>query len=135
MKIKQFAVTIALGATALSSTATPLTAAQLSNKKKQFLAAYEKVHHALVADDLVKAKAAAKDLGPEGADVAYASSLKGARAGFEKLSTEAKTLTAGQSGYHVFHCPMVKKDWVQTTERVENPYGGKEMASCGELKK
>ncbi len=30
---------------------------------------------------------------------------------------------------------MKNKDWVQTFERVANPYGGKDMISCGEIKK
>jgi hypothetical protein len=135
MKIKQLAVTIALSAIALSFTAAPLSAAQLTDQNKQFLTVYDKVHHALVADDLAAAKAAAKELGPDGNDVANASSLKDARSGFEKLSSRAKTAAAGQSGYHVFHCPMLKKDWVQTSTTVANPYGGKEMVSCGEIQK
>ncbi len=110
-------------------------AANLSDKDKQFLADYEKIHSALIADDLSGAKSAAKDLGDEGNDIAKASSLKDARASFEKLSARAKTLVVGQSGYHVFHCPMLNKDWVQTSTKVANPYGGKAMASCGEVQK
>ena len=45
--------------------------------------------------------------------------------------SEAEKLAAGQSGYYVMHCPMKKADWVQTSSKVENPYGGKEMLSCG----
>ena len=44
-------------------------------------------------------------------------------------------MAAGQSGYYVVNCPMLKKDWVQNSEKIANPYGGKEMASCGEIKK
>ena len=69
--------------------------ANLSNKDKQFLAAYD----------------------------------------IEKLSAQAKQLAAGQSGYHVFHCPMLKKDWVQTSTTTANPYGGKDMVACGEKQK
>ena len=122
--------TIAIMAIAVSA-----QAANLSDKDKQFLAGYEKVHTALAADDLSTAKSAAKDLGEEGSGIAQAGSLKDARAGFEKLSNRAKTLVVGQSGYHVFHCPMLKKDWVQSSTAVANPYGGKEMASCGEIQK
>jgi hypothetical protein len=123
------AATIALTAIGLSA-----QAANLSDKDKQFLAGYKKVHTALAADDLSTAKSAAKDLGEEGNEVAKAGSLKDARAGFEKLSSRAKTLVAGQSGYHVFHCPMLKKDWVQTSTTVANPYGGKDMIGCGQIK-
>ena len=110
-------------------------AAPLSETDKQFLARYEKVRSALAADDLGAAKAAAGDLGDEGAQLAKSSSLKDARAAFEKLSEKAKQLAAGQAGYYVVHCPMLNKDWVQTSEKIANPYYGKEMATCGEIKK
>lgn len=124
------AATIAIMAIAVSA-----QAANLSDKDKQFLAGYEKVHTALAADDLSTAKSAAKDLGEEGSDIAQAGSLKDARAGFEKLSSRAKTPVAGQSGYHVFRCPMLKKDWVQSSTTTANPYGGKDMVGCGEIQK
>ncbi len=110
-------------------------AANLSDKDKQFLAGYEKVHTALAADDLAGAKSAAKDLGEEGGDIAKAKSLADTRATFEKLSGKAKSMVAGQSGYYVFHCPMLKKDWVQTSTTTANPYTGKDMAGCGEIQK
>ena len=110
-------------------------AASLSDNDRQFLAAYEKVRSALAADDLGGAKAAADNLGDAGADLAKSTSLKEARVAFEKLSDKAKQLVAGQSGYYVVNCPMLKKDWVQTSEKIGNPYYGKEMAGCGEIKK
>ncbi|MGI8481449.1 MAG: hypothetical protein ACR2MF_05215 [Chthoniobacterales bacterium] len=123
------AATVAFAAIAFSA-----QAASLSDKDKQFLAGYEKVHVALAADDLASAKAAAKDLAEEDSDIAKASSIQDARVAFEKLSNRAKMLVTGQSGYHVFHCPMLKKDWVQTSKEVSNPYGGKAMLTCGEVK-
>jgi hypothetical protein len=110
-------------------------AANRSDQDKKFLTSYEKIHTALAADDLTGAKAAATELGDSGTDIAKANSLKDARIGFEKLSVQAKTLVAGQSGYHVAHCPMLNKDWVQTSTTISNPYGGKEMVGCGEIKK
>ena|SRR6266487_1225270 len=110
-------------------------AATLSDKDKQFLAGYEKAHTALVADDLSGVKAAAGDLGTEGAELSKSTSLKEARSAFEKLSAYAKTAAVGQSGYHVAHCPMLNKDWVQTSTTIANPYGGKGMISCGEIQK
>ena len=110
-------------------------AANFSDQDKKFLSSYEKIHTALAADDLAVAKSAAAELGDSGRDIAKANSLKDARAGFEKLSARAKTIAAGQSGYHVAHCPMLNKDWVQTSTTISNPYGGKEMVSCGEIKK
>lgn len=111
------------------------SAAALSDNDKEFLAAYEKAHAALAADDLATAKIAGKDLGPDGAELTKSDSLADARAAFEKLSAHAKHLTMGQPGYYVVHCPMVKKDWVQTSTKVANPYGGKAMASCGQIQK
>ena len=110
-------------------------AANLSDQDKKFLTSYEKIHTALAADDLAGAKSAGTELGESGTDVAKANSLKDARAGFEKLSAHAKTVAAGQSGYHVAHCPMLNKDWLQTSTTISNPYGGKQMVSCGEIQK
>jgi hypothetical protein len=110
-------------------------AGPLSENEKQFLAAYEKARAALAADDLGAAKAAAGDLGDDGAALAKSSSLKEARLAFEQLSERAKKLVAGQPGYYVVNCPMLKKDWVQTSETIGNPYYGKEMSTCGEIKK
>jgi hypothetical protein len=110
-------------------------AQSLSENDKQFLAAYEKVRSALAADDLGGAKASASDLRDDGVALAKGSSLKEARVAFEKLSEKAKKLAAGQSGYYIVNCPMLKKDWVQNSEKIANPYYGKEMASCGEIKK
>jgi hypothetical protein len=112
-----------------------LKAAPLSDGDEQFLARYEKIRSALAADDLGAARAAAGDLGEEGTQLAKSSSLKDARSAFEKLSNKAKQLAAGQTGYYVVHCPMLQKDWVQTSEKIANPYYGKEMATCGEIKK
>ena len=110
-------------------------AANLSDQDKKFLTSYEKIHVALAADDLAGAKTAATELGESGSDIAKANSLNVARTGFEKLSAHAKTITAGQAGYHVAHCPMLNKDWVQTSTTISNPYGGKEMIGCGEIQK
>ena len=110
-------------------------AAPLSDTDKQFLWRYEKVRSALATDDLTAAKTAAGDLGEEGAALTKSNSLKEARAAFEKLSDKAKQLAAGQSGYYVVNCPMLKKDWVQTNEKISNPYAGKDMLTCGVVKK
>ena len=126
---------IVMSAVALVALTALSNAAQLTDQNKKFLAAYDKVHHALVADDLSGAKKAAADFGPEGSALANSKSLEEARSAFAKLSADAEKMVAGQSGYHVMHCPMLKKDWVQTSEKVANPYGGKDMLSCGEVKK
>ena len=133
--MKKLAVTFLMSALALVSMVSLLSAADLTDQNKQFLSAYDKVHHALVADDLAGVKKAAADLGASGAELANSKSLDEARGAFAKVSVEAEKLAAGQSGYYVMNCPMKKKDWVQTSAKVENPYGGKEMLTCGEVKK
>ncbi len=136
MKIPKHKLTTLLFAAIAFGMSAPLGhAANLSDQDKAFLTSYEKIHAALAADDLAGAKAAAPELGDSGSDVAKANSLKDARAGFEKLSAHAKTIAANQTGYHVAHCPMLNKDWVQTSTTIANPYGGKGMVSCGEIKK
>ena len=110
-------------------------AAELSANDKQFLQNYEQVRAALAADDLAGAKKAAASLGDEGSDLAKSDTLKDARKAFGKLSEQAVKLASGQPGFHVMHCPMVNKDWVQTSDKVANPYYGKEMLTCGEEKK
>ncbi len=126
---------ITLVAVCVALTGATAGAATLSEKDKQFLTSYGKAHDALVADDLAGAKKAGADLGPDGADLSKSKSLDEARAAFGKLSDQAIKLAAGQRGYHVAHCPMKNKDWVQTSTTIANPYGGKEMVSCGEIKK
>jgi Cu(I)/Ag(I) efflux system membrane fusion protein len=135
MKRPGIAYLITFIAVCIALTAGLLEAASLSDADKQFLSRYEKVRSALAADDLGAAKTAAGDLGDEGVAAAKSTSLKEARAAFEKLSDRAKQLAAGQSGFYVVHCPMLNKDWVQTSEKIANPYYGKEMATCGEIKK
>jgi hypothetical protein len=126
-------ITLITACVALGSATTD--AATLSDKDKQFLTGYEKAHAALAADDLAGAKAAANDFGTEGVELSKSGSLKDARTAFEKLSVKAKQLAAGQPGYYVYHCPMLKKDWVQTSTTTANPYAGKDMLSCGEIQK
>ena len=111
------------------------TAAELSAADKQYLSGYEKVRAALASDDLEGAKKSASDLGENGTAIAQSKLLADARSAFEKASGKAKQLATGQSGYHVFHCPMLNKDWVQTSTTVANPYGGKAMVGCGEMQK
>lgn len=106
----------------------------LSARDKQFLAGYEQIRAALATDNLSGAQKAAASLPDSGTDLAMAESLDQARAAFGKLSDKAVTLVSGQTGFHVFHCDMANKDWVQTSTTVGNPYLGKEMAGCGQMK-
>lgn len=102
----------------------------------KFLVPYEQVLKALVDDNLDAAKQAAHTLpNGAGADLENAKDLKAARDAFATLSQTAEKLAAGVPGYHVFYCPMAKKDWVQQTTAIANPYEGKDMLTCGVEKK
>jgi hypothetical protein len=121
---------------ALALLALPLAAyaGELSSEDKQFLASYEKVRAALAADDLEGAKKAADDLGDEGAAVAKSEDIKAARSAFTAMSERAIELGRGQSGYYVANCPMLKKDWLQTSTKISNPYDPG-MPECGVIRK
>lgn len=126
----------ALAACLLTSLAmtTSVPAAELSVADKAFLAQYETVHAALAADNLAEAKKAATTMGEDGAPLARSETIAAARKEFETMSERALKLAAGQAGYYHVNCPMLKKDWVQTSKEVSNPYGGKEMLTCGAVK-
>jgi hypothetical protein len=117
------------------SAAITLRAADLSEADKQFLTRYEHVRAALAADNLAEAKKAATDVGEEGAAIAKADSIIIARNEFATLSERAIKLASGQTGYYVVNCPMLKKDWVQPTGEISNPYAGRSMPNCGMIKK
>jgi hypothetical protein len=110
-------------------------ASDLSSEDKQFLVGYEKVRSALAADDLDGAKQAAAELGAQGAALSSSDKLSAVRSEFEKLSSRAIELGRGQDGYYVVNCPMLKKDWLQTSTKISNPYAGKSMPDCGVIKK
>jgi hypothetical protein len=126
-----------LGILLLSVAAASLVrAGTLSPAGQQFLSGYVQIHDALIAKDLPMVIKAAKSLPDNsGAAVAQATSLASARDEFAKLAPRAEKLAAGQPGYHVFYCPMAKKDWVQTGTAVANPYLGADMLTCGVEKK
>jgi hypothetical protein len=70
--------------------------------------------------------------------LAQAKDLKSAREAFKPLSTSLiKYLAdnkAGKGMYHEAYCPMVKASWLQPGKDIKNPYMGKAMPGCGELK-
>ena len=111
-----------------------LSAAELSESDKYFLAGYEQLRVALVTDDLAKANQLAESLTNSGIEVSKSETLERARAEFARISEIAIKLTAGQPGYYTVHCPMLNKDWVQTSKQIGNPYTGKRMPECGTIK-
>lgn len=111
-------------------------AAQLSEEDTKFMTIYEQVQKALIQDNLNAAKDAAHALANEqGAGILKAADLKAARDAFSDLSKTAEQKVAGNPDYHVFYCPMVKRDWVQASASIANPYMGRDMLTCGVEKK
>jgi Cu(I)/Ag(I) efflux system membrane fusion protein len=70
--------------------------------------------------------------------LAKAKDLEAARAAFKPLSEsliqylQEQKVPAGT--YHEVYCPMAKASWLQTDKTVMNPYMGKEMIHCGQIK-
>jgi Protein of unknown function (DUF3347) len=133
---------------AAALTAAPASARQASNEETACLKAYHQVYDALAKDDLAAAKKSAADLAekaaaakcpttPEhAAELAKSDSLEKAREHFKAISEECIRMAAGIEGQFVFTCPMAKADWLQTdSKQVSNPYMGKKMPTCGEIKK
>ena len=78
------------------------------------------------------------DVAAQAEKLAQAKDLKAARAAFKPLSASlVKYLAdkkAGKGVYHEVYCPMADANWLQTGKDIKNPYFGKEMLDCGELK-
>jgi hypothetical protein len=69
--------------------------------------------------------------------VAKAPDLKAARAAFKPLSDSLIKYLAdnnAKGAYVQVYCPMAKANWLQADKNVANPYLGKEMPTCGEIK-
>ena len=90
---------------------------------------------AVKGDDM---KMFSPDVAKEAETLAEAKDLEAARTAFKPLSASlVKYLAdnkAGKGVYHEAYCPMVKASWLQTEKTIKNPYMGKEMLTCGELK-
>lgn len=63
--------------------------------------------------------------------------IKGQRAKLKSLSAKTielvRTRPPSEGTLFTIHCPMVDADWIQTTEKVANPYYGAEMLQCGQV--
>src|SRR5579859_1904819 len=148
----------------LAFIAAPLAAISADEKKSNDSALMEPVksvldHYLEIQSDLAKdslkgvdeqAQAIAKavngddmkmlprDIAKQADTLAQAKDLKAAREAFKPLSASlVKYLAdnkAGQGAYHEVYCPMAKASWLQTGKAIKNPYMGKAMLSCGELK-
>ncbi|HXT12592.1 MAG TPA: DUF3347 domain-containing protein [Candidatus Angelobacter sp.] len=78
------------------------------------------------------------DVAKQAGVLAQAKDLPSAREAFKPLSDSLiKYLAdnkAGKGTYHEAYCPMAKASWLQTGTTIKNPYLGKSMPDCGELK-
>lgn len=134
--------------------------APLNNEQKAFLKNYESVRAALASDDLAAVKKAAGSIVTKSKTppkepltdeqkerevkfaatvktIATADSLATARTAFKALSKRAIHYADGKAGYFIANCPMVEGgegDWVQTSKKINNPYFGKSMLTCGSFK-
>jgi hypothetical protein len=128
--------------------ASAASARPASSEEAACLKAYHQVHHALAMDDLAAAKKSAGELAEKAtaakcpttpqraAELAKSDTLEKAREHFKAISEECIKMAAGIEGQFVFTCPMAKADWLQTdSKQVSNPYMGKKMPTCGEIKK
>ena len=115
---------------------------------------YIKVQAALVQDSFggvsgpasAMAKAAQTDSGrtlppkvvPQVEALTGARDLSAARTAFKALSGSLIQYLKDQKmppgTYHEVYCPMAKASWLQTDTTIANPYLGKEMLRCGQLK-
>ena len=70
--------------------------------------------------------------------LAQAKDLETARAAFKGLSESLIGYLKGQKvpagAYYVAYCPMAKASWLQTDKTIVNPYMGKQMIHCGQIK-
>lgn len=113
---------------------------------------YLRIHAALAADSLEgvaqSASAVAQSVRNDAAKslpanvtrqadtLAKASDLKSARKAFKPLSDSLiKYVKANNiAGLHEAYCPMAKASWLQADQRLNNPYMGRSMPSCGQFK-
>jgi hypothetical protein len=90
---------------------------------------------AVKGDDM---KMLSPDVAKQAETLAKAMDVKEAREAFKPLSASlVKYLAdnkAGKGTYHETYCPMVKASWLQMGTAIKNPYMGKAMLTCGELK-
>ena len=113
---------------------------------------YLRIQRALHADALdgieAEARAIAADAAKLGAGAGFmqaaaekfqhAGDIKAARAAFAALSDAVITYAQRQkaaisSDVRVAYCPMARKHWLQTGEKVQNPFYGKAMSECGRI--
>ena len=125
----------------------------LSKSEKAIYDHYLKMQAGLAADSVkvVKANATAiansvrtntksftPDVAKQADALAEAKDLKAARSALKDLSTSMIKLlgerTVAKGTYYEAYCPMVEASWLQEGKAIKNPYMGKAMLDCGEIK-
>jgi Protein of unknown function (DUF3347) len=119
------------------------------------LDSYQKIQLALAADTLkdvpenaqaisktVKAdreKRIPVEIAEKAERLGKAKDLEAAREEFKGLSTALISYLDKQNikgaGYQENYCPMVNASWLQKEKKINNPYFGKSMSTCGENKR
>jgi Cu(I)/Ag(I) efflux system membrane fusion protein len=84
------------------------------------------------------AKALPAKLSEQATALANAKDLSSARAALKPFSRSLidflKTQNLPVGSYYEVYCPMADASWVQTDKTVANPYFGKAMLHCGQVK-
>jgi Cu(I)/Ag(I) efflux system membrane fusion protein len=155
MKLASLSLTFAAAAALLCSTAgcAPDSPA-LKEPAKSVMSNYLAIQASLAGDTIqgldehAKAIATAvqgdstktlpPDIAAQAETLAQAKDIKAARAAFKPLSASLIAYIghekAAKGLYHEVYCPMAEASWLQTGKDIRNPYYGKEMLDCGELK-
>jgi Cu(I)/Ag(I) efflux system membrane fusion protein len=140
-----------------------LTTQAQDKEYSQLLKDYLKLEDALVASNAGNAKEALKQMQKDVQDLqpvtagkpsqqkelkfmaAYfdiyskTESIEEIRTGFGKISSSmialAEQKVFGSEKLYVMYCPMKKVTWLDDSDAVKNPFYGKAMLTCGEVKK
>jgi hypothetical protein len=108
----------------------------LANDSVQGLDQHAKAIAAAVKGD--KLKMLPPGVAKQAETLGQAKDLKAARAAFKPFSASLikymADKKAGHGVYHEAYCPMADASWLQTGKEIRNPYFGKEMLDCGDLK-
>jgi Cu(I)/Ag(I) efflux system membrane protein CusA/SilA len=122
---------------------------RLRREAPSLFPAYESVRQALVEQSLDRARSGAValqkqaleakrgDVASSAKALASASTLESARTAFGNISEAMiayrRDMKADRPA--VAYCSMVKHSWLQAEGPISNPYVGREMATCGELRR
>ena len=129
-------------------------AIQGSESLKAIVSSYLTIQSQLAADKIDGIKAPARSIaaqatamGESGTDIAKAAGtlenatdIERARDAFSALTDAVMAAGKAQGwkdveGVRLAFCPMVNRSWLQKEERIQNPYYGKSMLTCGIFKK